>query len=41
MWALDHIIVTLSRAFVHNIELLDEVVRTDPTRTLTRDWFHT
>ena len=41
MWALDHIIVTLSRAFVHTIELLDEAARTDLTRTLTRDWFHT
>ena len=41
MWALDHIIVTLSRAFVHTIELLAEAARTDLTRTLTRDWFRT
>ena len=41
MWALDHIIVTLSRALVHTIELLDEAARTDLTCTLTRDWFHT
>ena len=41
MWALDHIIVTLSRAFVHAIKLLDEVARTDLTRTLMRDWFRT
>ena len=35
MWALDHIIVTLSRTFVHTIELLDKAARTDLTRTLT------
>ena len=39
MWALDYIIVPLSRAFVHTIELLDEAARTDFMRTLTRDWF--
>ena len=35
MWALDHIIVILSRAFVHTIELLDEAARTDLTRIRT------
>ena len=35
----DTIFVTLSRALVHTVELLDEAARTDLTRTLTRDWF--
>ena len=39
MWALDHIIVTLSCALVHTVGLLDEAVRTDLTRTITQDWF--
>ena len=34
MRALNHIIVTLSRAFVHTIELLDEAARTNLTRTI-------
>ena len=28
IWALDHIIVTLSRAFVHTVGLFDEAART-------------
>ena len=39
MWTLNHIIVALSRAFVHTVGLFDEAARTDLTRTLTRDWF--
>ena len=36
----DSIFVTLSRALVHTVELLDEAARTDLTHTLMRDWFH-
>ena len=33
--------VTLSRVLVYITVLWDEAARTDFTRTLTRDWFHT
>ena len=41
MWAVDNIIVTLSRELVHTVGLIDESARTDLTRTLTREWFRT
>ena len=38
---IDSTFVTLSRVLVYIAVLWDEAARTDLTRTLTRDWFHT
>ena len=38
---IDSTFVTLSRVLVYIAVLSDEAARTDFTRTLTRDWFHT